>query len=111
MVCALLGVWESMEPWATEEVTTSSSLFMLTTVNHGIKSRQEAAFISKANALYMCGSGSKGQLGLGDKCEGDVFNVVKVLDGVNDVACGESHTLIISSYDKQVLVCGANDKF
>lgn len=58
----------------------------------------------------MCGSGSKGQLGIGEECEGGMFNVTKVRDKVKRVACGEQHTLIISQDNDKVLVCGANDK-
>lgn len=49
-------------------------------------------------------------MGLGEHCEGDMFNPVKVRDQVKSVACGESHTMIITLKDNQVQICGSNDK-
>lgn len=39
-----------------------------------------------------------------------MYNVVKVRDNVKKVACGENHTLIITSDTNRVMACGANDK-
>jgi len=62
----------------------------------------------------MCGDGSKGQLGIGE-CE-SVFSLTLIRDQkVKLVACGESHTVIMSqrSSDSQysVKTSGSNDKY
>ena len=66
-----------------------------------------SAFVSE-DVLYVCGSGAKGQLGIGE-CD-NVFNIVKVKDGVDSVACGETHTMILMR-DQTVCTAGANDKY
>lgn len=56
---------------------------------------QHSAFLTKEEILFVCGDGSKGQLGIGD-CE-CVFSLAPVRDQrVKKVSCGESHTLIYS---------------
>jgi alpha-tubulin suppressor-like RCC1 family protein len=42
----------------------------------------------------MCGSGSRGQLGIGE-CD-SVFSIVKVKAGVKKVACGDTHSLLLT---------------
>ena len=72
-----------------------------------------SAILSKEGVLFMCGDGSKGQLGIGE-CE-QVFSIVPIKDhNVKKVACGENHSLILSALSGSgytVKTCGANDKY
>jgi alpha-tubulin suppressor-like RCC1 family protein len=78
-----------------------------------------SALITRDGVLWVCGEGTKGQLGIGD-CE-QVFSLVPVRDQkVKKVACGESHTLILSmrtsssgsqEHGFSVKSTGSNDKY
>lgn len=61
----------------------------------------------------MCGDGSKGQLGIGD-CE-NVYAPSPVRgEKVKAFACGENHTLAVSSRGSETAVLkstGANDRY
>ena len=69
---------------------------------------QHSAFITKDNDLFMCGSGAKGQLGI-EECE-SVFNPVKVKEKVKAVACGESHTMVLTT-NGTILTAGSNEMY
>ena len=56
----------------------------------------------------MCGSGAKGQLGI-EECE-SVFNPVKVKEKVKAVACGESHTMVLTT-NGTILTAGSNEMY
>lgn len=66
--------------------------------------------ITKENGLLVAGTGSKGQLGLGDNYDDNNYlSISKVpdLDDMRSVACGENHTLALKA-DGTVLSWGDN---
>eukprot|EP00753_Platysulcus_tardus_P019998 PLAT7684.1.p1 GENE.PLAT7684.1~~PLAT7684.1.p1 ORF type:complete len:1089 (+),score=659.90 PLAT7684.1:30-3269(+) len=70
-----------------------------------------SAFVTTAGELFMCGKGSAGQLGCGDFLPSAAPPVrVEALAGteVREVACGESHTLVLSR-DGRLFAFGAGN--
>ena len=53
----------------------------------------------------MCGCGKEGQLGIG--IAEQVYTPTRVLSQVTQVACGEKHTLILTT-SGSLLTCGSN---
>lgn len=73
-----------------------------------------SAFLTKDQALYLTGDGTKGQLGIGD-CE-CVFSPLSLKEHkVKKVACGESHTIIqsmaVNEQTFSIKSAGSNDKY
>lgn len=68
------------------------------------------AIITKDNDLLVAGTGSKGQLGLGDNFNDDNYlSISKVpeITGVQSVACGQHHTVVLKA-DGTILTWGDN---
>ncbi|KAF5269297.1 hypothetical protein FQR65_LT02598 [Abscondita terminalis] len=68
------------------------------------------AVITKENGLLVAGSGSKGQLGLGNNYDDNNYlSISKVpdVDEVQSIACGEHHTIALKA-DGTVLTWGDN---
>ncbi|XP_017782153.1 PREDICTED: ultraviolet-B receptor UVR8 [Nicrophorus vespilloides] len=68
------------------------------------------AMITKEDAMLVAGTGSKGQLGIGDDYNDDGYmSISKVpdLEGVKSIAAGQNHTVCLKS-DGTVLTWGEN---
>lgn len=67
------------------------------------------AVIKNDGSLWMCGSNYYGEIGVSDyKDETSVKQLVKVMDDVADVACGENHTLAVKK-DGTLWAWGSNE--
>ncbi|HBG8494526.1 TPA: hypothetical protein KRH27_004001, partial [Clostridioides difficile] len=63
--------------------------------------------IKNDNTVWCVGENSKGQLGLGDTTQRNVFTKVGI-DNVKEIICGMYHTFIIKN-DNTVWACGLNN--
>lgn len=67
----------------------------------------DTSFFIVDGSLWVCGSNSGGELGLGDDVRRDVFTRVDLSERVRQVSVGDYHTALVTGSGR-LLICGNN---